>query len=121
MNLKPIAALFMGLVIQFAQMQSCVAASSANPCEGKTPSACCCDGLKSCPCASDSNPDQSPSPLAPAVGDLKFLVSKTPGTNSSNEPISPRTEDMVSSAPLSEAWKFYPGVPLSVAFCTFVI
>ena len=121
MNLKPIIALLMGLVIQFAQMQSCVAASSVNPCEGKAPSLCCCEGLQSCPCAGNSNPDQQPAPLIPAAVDLKFLVSNAPGTNTLNAPISPRTDVVVSIASRSEAWRSYPGVTLSVAFCRFVI
>lgn len=121
MNLKPIIALFMGLVIQFAQMQSCVAAGSVNPCESKAHSACCCDGLQSCPCASDSDPDQPPAPLIPAAVDLKLLVSKAPATDSLVAPFPPQAEPVVSTTSRAEPRRLYPGVTVAVAFCRFVI
>lgn len=121
MNVKAIIALLMGLVIQLSQVQSCVAAIPAGPSEAEAHSMCCCDGLKSCPCASDRSGNEQPAPLIPATVDLKLLVAKAAGTNSFDVPVSPRSATVVATASHPEARSAYAGVPLSVAFCRFVI
>jgi hypothetical protein len=121
MNVKAIIALLMGLVIQLSQVQSCVAANSADPSGVKARPMCCCEGLQSCPCASDREPDRKPAPLLPAAVDLKWILQKSTGTNSLDAPVSPPTETGISIASRDEARWAYAGVPLSVAFCCFVI
>jgi len=121
MNVKAIIALLMGLVIQLSQVQACVAAISAGPSGAKAHPMCCCDGLQSCPCASDRGPDRKPAPLIPAAVDLKFFISKTAVANSLDVPVSPRATTVVATAAHWEARRAYAGVPLSVAFCCFVI
>lgn len=81
----------------------------------------CCDGLQSCPCVKECDPDQKPSPLIPAAGDLKWLVSKASEPAGLDEQIFPRTESVVSTGSQKDACRAFAGVPLSVAFCRFVI
>ena len=121
MSFKSIIALFMGLVIQLSQVQSCVAAISAGPSGAKATPMCCCAGLESCPCVSDRAPEQKPAPLIPAAVDLKWLLPKASATNILDAPVSPREETGISTASRAEARWAYAGVPLSVAFCRFVI
>lgn len=121
MSFKSIIALFMGLVIQWSQVQSCVAAISAGPSGTKASHSCCCAGLESCPCVSDRDPDHKPAPLVPTAVDLKQLVARTAGPNSLDVPISPRSATQVATASREESRRAYAGVPLSVAFCCFVI
>ena len=121
MNVKAIIALFMGLVIQWSQMQSCMAAIPAGSCGGNARSGCCCEGLQSCPCASDRSPDQKPAPLIPAAVDLKWLIPKATATDSLHAPVSPQSETKVATVSRAEARRAYAGVPLAVAFCRFVI
>jgi hypothetical protein len=120
MDLKSIIALFMGLVIQFSQVQSLLAADTAKSCGGGE-SMSCCDGLKSCPCASEGDTDQKRAPMAPVTVDLKWLVSKPSEPNPLEALISPPNDAVVSSTTSMELPSGYAGVPLSVAFCTFVI
>ncbi len=121
MNLKAIIALLMGLVIQLSQVQSCSAAIPAGPSGVKASPMCCCAGLQSCPCASDRSGDEKPAPLIPAAVDLKWPISKATGASSLDAPVSPRTATVVATASRAEARRAYPGVPLAVAFCRFVI
>lgn len=120
MNLKSIIALFMGLVIQFSQVQASLAAGTAKSC-GRGESMSCCDGLKSCPCASEGDSDQKPAPLAPVAVDLKWLVSKPAEPQTLEALISPPSDAVVPAATGPEFAGGYAGVPLSVAFCRFVI
>ncbi|MES2924445.1 MAG: hypothetical protein V4819_23030 [Verrucomicrobiota bacterium] len=121
MTFKSVIALFMGLVIQLSQSQSCLATISAEPSGVTARPMCCCEGLQSCPCASDRSPDRKPAPQIPAAVDLKWILPKATGANSLDAPASPRAESGISIAPRAEARWAYPGVPLSVAFCSFVI
>ena len=121
MSIKSIIALFMGLVIQWSQVQSCVAAISAAPSGAKASPRCCCAGLESCPCVSDRDPEQKPAPLIPAAVDLKWLLPKAIGANILAAPVSPKADAGIATASPAEARWAYAGVPLSVAFCRFVI
>ena len=122
MTIKSIIALFLGLIIQFSQAQSGLAIESVKPCGGKAHSMSCCDGLKSCPCAKESEPVQKPGPLIPAGADLKLLVSKISEPSGLEVLPFPPTEELI--APVrsqTDVRCAFAGVPLSVAFCRFVI
>jgi hypothetical protein len=121
MGLKPIIALFLGLLIQLSQVQLCSSDVAAPPCATVPDSMACCDGLKSCHCAKDSDSDQKPAPLAVAAVDLKLLLSKVPETPCFAALISPPDDSVLGAASVSQVCGGYAGVPLSVAFCCFVI
>jgi len=121
MNAKVIIALILGLVFQLAQvLPGAVVASS---CPSHTESCGCCKSGKSCQCAenSDSNQKPNPAPIETAAG-LKLphaRISETgimPVTAAGIESVS-RTTTFFHTGPPSG----FPGVRLSVAFCTFVI
>jgi hypothetical protein len=121
MNVRSIIALFMGLVIQLSQVQLSLAADTATTCGDHRQAMSCCDGLRSCPCASESHSDQKPAPLVPVTVDLKLLVSKGSEPYRLEALISPPTNAVVLPASHVDPWNGYAGVPLSVAFCRFVI
>lgn len=82
----------------------------------------CCDGLKSCPCAKECDPAQKPGPLIPAGADLKLLVSKASEPTGLDTPTIPQTEELIENvASQTDVRSAFAGVPLSVAFCRFVI
>jgi hypothetical protein len=122
MHIKSIIALFMGLVIQLSQVQaSCMASGSAKSCGTETQAMSCCDGLESCPCADEGDSNQTPTPLTPAAVDLKPLISPAPERISPAALFPPRTDAVVPTASWVELRSGFSGVPLSVAFCRFVI
>jgi hypothetical protein len=121
MNVRSIIALFMGLVIHLSQVQLSLAADAAKSCGDHGLAMTCCDGLQSCPCASEGNPDQKPSPMAPAVVDLKVLVSKVAEPVKLEPPVCHSADIVVSTTSPADFISAYAGVPLSVAFCRFVI
>ncbi len=121
MNIKSIIALFMGLVIQFSQAQPCLTAAPAKSCVENESSSCCCGDFQSCPCVSESPPDQKPAPLIPGAVDLKPLISKAPEPCGSETLASPPPTAALPAATLLERRSGYTGVPLSVAFCRFII
>lgn len=121
MNVRPIIAFLMGLVLQLSQVQSCRAIETAKPCATQAHRMSCCEGLAACPCAKKNDSDQKPAPVAPATVDLKLLVSKA-AEPSRIEPWShPPTSAVILTAPRTDSESGYAGVPLSVAFCCFVI
>lgn len=120
MAFKAFIALFMGLVIQLSQVRVPVATESVKSC-GNGDTMSCCAGRDSCPCAKESNSEQKPAPLVPTSVDLKLLVSKTSGTGIIGISVSPPTEMVFFNTCRLEPKSGYAGVPLSVAFCSFVI
>jgi len=120
MGMKSIIAMFLGLVIQFAQVQSCLATDAVNPVSPQTHSMCCCAREESCPCAKQSDPKQKPSPLIPATVELKWLVSKASDSHdlAVRVALSPNS---VWNASTSKARRGFSDVSLAVAFCRFVI
>lgn len=117
--LSSIFCLFLGLVIQLSPVQPCQEGDVESKCVDVGMS--CCSGLQSCPCAKESEPDQQPAPVFPPATDLKLLISKAPGTDHPAALIFP-PEDVPDLAGTSvESGNGYAGVPLSVAFCSFVI
>ncbi len=121
MTFKSIIALLMGLVIQLSQVPSCLAAEPANPCAKSSQRMTCCEGSKSCPCAKESDQKQKPAPLVPSQVDLKLLISKAPESTRLAASISPPADAVLVAASALENRSAYAGVPLSVAFCRFVI
>jgi hypothetical protein len=121
MDFRTVIALFMGLLIQLSQVQTCVAGGAIPPCATTTHSMACCDGVKSCPCAKSGESNQKPSlPVAAAV-DLKWLVSNTDESDLPGTSVSPPIDAAHPAASVSEFHSGFLGVPLSVAFCRFVI
>ncbi len=121
MWIKSVIALFMGLVIQLSQVQSCLAADAAKVAGTPSHSMSCCAGEKSCPCAKKSDPAQKPAPLIPVAPELKWLVSKTPEANNLVVRVAPPTDAVQIAAAERKAYRGFSGVRLSVAFCLFVI
>lgn len=120
MGLKAVIALFLGLVIQFSQVQSGLAAS-ISACGDKDQPMSCCEGPKSCPCISETDADQKPTPLIPATVDLKWFVSKPQEPDRFIAVVSPPAASVLPATRARENRTGYSGVPLSVAFCSFVI
>lgn len=121
MNFRLVIALLMGLVIQLTQAPSYLATESTKTCETRSQPAGCCDGLESCPCAENTGPDQKPGPLIPAAVDVKWLISPPTPANRLAVVISPPADILTFSVSPTESRSGFAGVPLSVAFCSFVI
>jgi hypothetical protein len=121
MGIRRIIALFMGLVIQLSQVQSSVATETTKTCGTSGHGMSCCEGLKSCPCAKKSDPSEKPAPLLPAAVELKLFVSKASGPSDFDAIHFPQTARVLACRSRPEAKIGYAGVPLSVAFCRFVI
>lgn len=121
MDVRSIIALFMGLVLQLSQVQTCLATEAAKPCATQARLMSCCEGLKTCPCAKKSRENQKPTPLLPASGELKLLLSKAPEPSRLGAFVSPPAAAKAVVATPALGWSAYAGVPLSVAFCRFVI
>lgn len=119
MNVHPLIALILGLVIQFSQVPSRVVGESMNPCAARPMT--CCEGMKTCPCAKEGERKQQPAPLIPATADLKSLVAKTPGTDAMAAFIAAPPAAVLPKGAVAPARRAYAGVPLAVAFCSFVI
>lgn len=120
MGLKAVIALFLGLVIQFSQVQSGLAAP-VSLCGDMDQPMSCCEGPESCPCISENDPDQKPTPLIPAAVELKWIVSKPQEPDRFIAAVTPPEIPMLPAPRLRESRAGYSGVPLSVAFCSFVI
>jgi hypothetical protein len=119
---KFIVGLFLGLVFQLSQASSFVALQRENLCVTSAPAvSCCCDDLPSCPCAMESRESEKPAPLLPVGVELKLLLSKAPETPLLETLLSPLATSHALVATPALARCAYQGVPLSVAFCSFVI
>ena len=121
--LKSIVGLFLGLVIQLSQVQPCSAADFKQPCPTvKAHSHSCCEGKTACPCASKSEQAPTPIPIAPASVDLKLNAPKLRELDFLTLFFLPEFSEAVpATASVSQSHNGFTGVPLSVAFCTFVI
>ena len=123
MNAKTAIALFFGLVFQLSQVIPGMAAVITD-CAPVAESCDCCAGLPSCPCAEEGEPTQKPLPLAPDSSQtLKAPLAKVSGTRVSLESVAgpQATASTVAATPIAGPPTGYTGVPLSVAFCSFVI
>ena len=121
MTVKSIIAFLLGLVIQLSQVPSSLAGETAKSCATSMQRMDCCKGMESCPCAKESDQEQKPTPLAPTSVELKLLISKAPDQPSVDALIFPPTEALSATVSQLENRNGYAGVPLSVAFCRFVI
>lgn len=116
--LKSIVGLFLGLVLQLSQAHPYLATQTQRACVAEMS---CCEDLDSCPCLSESRNDQKPSPLLPTNADLKILLSGTSEALPLETQPSPTGKLRVASASTGPCRTGYAGVPLSVAFCSFII
>lgn len=121
MSFRLVIALLMGLVIQLTQAPSYLATESTKTCATRSQPAGCCEGFESCPCAGNTDPDQKPAPLIPATVGLKWLISPPPSANRLAVVISPPADILTFSVSPTESRSGFAGVPLSVAFCSFII
>lgn len=122
MNLKAISALIMGLLLQWSVVAALPTAEPANACASAAAPMTCCASAKSCPCLDKQDSSgEKPAPLAPSAPDLKLVFIEAPTTDD-NVAATPLSE-LDSSTPQVRAGPTagFPGVPLSVAFCSFVI
>lgn len=121
MNAKVIITFILGLVFQLAQVLP--GAVVAGSCPSHTESCGCCEAGKSCQCAENSDSDQKPSPAPIENG----AALKLPGARVSETGIIAVSADGSECVSRSSAFfptgilSGFPGVRLSVAFCTFVI
>ncbi len=121
MGIKTFIALLMGLVIQLSQVQVRAAPEPSKSCATAGQRMGCCEGLKSCPCAKKSDPKEKPAPLIPASAELKLFVSKASVPVDFDTIYFPQSVHTRVRKSHSEPRNGYAGVPLSVAFCSFVI
>ena len=121
MSFRLVIALFMGLFIQLSQVQTFGVVLTDGPCAKAAQSMDCCEGLKSCHCANESDSDQKPAPLTVVEVDLKLLLTTAPETSSVAALVSLPEDSVLGAASVSRVCGGFAGVPLSVAFCCFVI
>lgn len=121
MGMKSIIAMFLGLVIQFSQAQSCLSVGVVNAVTSQAHSTCCCAEEISCPCAKQGDSSEKPSPLTSATVELKWLVSKSSDPYDLAALIIPPSDLVLVTISTGKVHSGFVGVPLSVAFCSFVI
>ena len=122
MGFNSVIAVFLGLLIQLTQVQLFSGDGAAPPCIKMGNSMGCCESVKSCHCLEDSDPDQQSTPLTVAAVDSKLLLSRAPETDPVSVFISPTDSSILVASPTSRVCGgFFAGVPVSVAFCSFVI
>jgi len=121
--IKSIVGLFLGLVIQLSQIQPCAAADTKPACPSVAAGTHdCCGGKTSCPCANNSEQTPTPAPIIPAAADLKLSAPKARELDFLALLFLPEISEAVpATASIPESHVGFSGVPLSVAFCTFVI
>jgi hypothetical protein len=120
-NLRPFIALILGLVIQLSQVPACWGGGVSESCAASAK--CCCGPAESCPCATQGDSDRKPAPAIPPAAELKQLVlSALPDTNPADRMAAclPSVVRVVEAKPLGRIG-YFGEVPLSVAFCRFVI
>jgi hypothetical protein len=121
MNLKAFLALLVGLVMQLSQVPSCIAATAPEPCAGHRQAMSCCKDLKSCPCVAKNEQAPKPVPLVPVSADFKGWVVPEPVPHEHGFDAPVPAQVALFSATQIEPQAGFAGVPLSVAFCCFVI
>jgi len=121
MNVRSIIALFLGLLMQFSQVPSRAVDQPIQSCATQGEFMACCAGLEACPCAKESDQNQKPAPAIPAGVDLKMVIAKYSGTHGADALVLRPLETALITDSQTESRSGYAGVPLSVAFCTFVI
>ena len=114
--------LFLALVIQLAQVRSMPDSPQAKTCaEVATMATSCCGGPQSCPCIDTDDTSQKPAPVLPATSDLKFTFLALSGADVTSGPAAAPPHLVLHTNPVAGIRAGYSGVPLNVAFCSFVI
>lgn len=114
--------LLLALAIQLVQMQPALASVEDSTCATDGHHACCCTGADHCPCVKSAPERESKAPQSQVSADLKAQdLAKPSSTTAVLEPaFTSGTRPLVTWAtdrlPIG-----FEGVPLSVAFCRFVI
>jgi len=118
---RTVIGLFLALVFQLAQVAPCLAVACA-PASQKAECGCCDKKQDACPCASNKTEHDRSTPLAPPASELKAQLALP-----SMDPVAPQVAAIETAAPRGSPNAFrdraagYAGVPLAVAFCSFVI
>ncbi len=120
-DLRSVIALFLGLVIQLSQVPSCLAREATPPCATQAHAMACCEDMKSCPCVKEGEPAGKPAPLVPAAVDLKWFGAKASEPVRVEPLISPPGDAVPAAVVAPENHGGFYGVPLSVAFCSYLI
>lgn len=121
MNIRAAIMLFLGLVIQLSQVRPMPDASQAGNCAPAVTAATCCGGPQTCPCIDKNDSPHKPAPVVPAASDLNFSFPVPSGTDLVKAPVPTPTQADGSAVPGAGIRSGYAGVPLTVAFCSFVI
>ena len=121
MGLLFYTALFMGLVLQISQVQSCLGAEILNSSVKNSCKMSCCEATQACPCAKECDSNQTPVPAIPVSVDLKSHFTKSPDPSHITHFTVPSVHTVVLRCPASFNLTLYAGVPLSVAICRFII
>lgn len=121
MDIRAIILLFLGLVIQLSQVRPMQDAPQAKPCAALMTATTCCGGPKTCHCIDENESSQKPAPVLPAATDLKFSFVALSGTDAVPTPATAPSQVIFLSKPVAGIRSAYSGVPLTVAFCSFVI
>ena len=121
MNVKAVITVILGLIFQLAQ--ALPAATFTSPCASHGTTCTCCESADSCPCAKSGESDQKPAPALPESGNvLKLSAAKADDNQVSIESLAGNhPSPTLATSQVSVPSSGYAGVPLSVAFCLFVI
>jgi hypothetical protein len=121
MNVRAVITLILGLVFQLAQ--ALPAATFTSPCASQGEFCACCESADSCPCAKNGESDQKSAPQLPESGNvLKLPAAKADDNRFSIESLAgAHPSPTLATSPVSGPSSGYAGVPMAVAFCSFVI
>lgn len=121
MGIRTIIAIFMGLVLQISQVQSCLGAEILNSSGKNSCKMSCCEAIQSCPCAKECDSNQTPVPAIPVSVDLKSHLTKSPDPSRIPHFTVPSVHTVALRCATNFTLTIYAGVPLSVAICRFII
>jgi len=121
MVFRTIIAIFMGLVLQISQVQSCLGAEILNSSGKNSCKMSCCEAIQSCPCAKECDSNKTPVPAIPVSVDLKSHLTKSPDPSHILHFTVPSVHTVALKCPTNFTLTRYAGVPLSVAICRFII
>jgi hypothetical protein len=121
-NIRVVIALCLGLLFQLFLLGGArPLQESSEFCCGDSQSMDCCADLDFCPCLEEGDSKQTPTPLIPAGLDLKLGLAQAPGENCPVAMIQSAGDVVIPSKFCLGARHGFLGVPVSVAFCRFVI
>jgi hypothetical protein len=103
-------------------VQVCLGNSPSPECAETSSAMDCCESIKSCHCAEDHSPEPKSAPIVVVSVDIKLLLSNPPENDRFVTVVSPRSSGIRETAISTPDWHAgFMGVPLSVAFCRFLI